>query len=336
MGTSRPIWGLLVVVAVLAAAAIAPATASAATATTGGVTDLTSGSAVLNGTASPSQPNSFYYFDYGTTTAYGKSTPHVSLTGVPNEAVSAPITGLLPGTTYHCRLVVGSTYMPNQQNTNGRDVVFTTPTEAPATTGQASSIGTTSALLNGVANTAGPNSSWFFQYGRTAGYGQTTATHPVGTGVTLLATKVAGLSPHTTYHFRLVVLQGAVAPSYGRDASFTTARPNGHATLTSHRLKVRHGFAAIAFKCSGSHGALCKAQISLKARGKVGKHVRTLSCGNGRLSTSASHRQTVHAKLGRCGPPLRKARRGRLHATLRVVFSTNQRTIQTGVTLIKP
>ncbi len=335
MGKSRPNRGLLVVAVVLAAAALVPASAAAAgpSATTGGVTQLTSTSAVLTGSASPAVPATSYHFEYGTTTAYGALTPSTALAAPEN--VSAPITGLLPGTTYHYRLVVVAGYVP-PQNIDGQDMTFTTPTVAAATTGQASSIATTSAVLNGVANTAGPSSSWFFQYGRNTGYGHTTATHALGSGVTLVATKVSGLVPHTTYHFRLVVLQGAAAPSNGVDRSFTTATPNGRATLVSHRLRVHHGFVAILFKCSGLHGALCKAKLSLKARGKVGKRVRIVGCGNGKLAISAVHRHTIHVKLKRCGPLLRHARHGWLRGTLRAVFSTDQRTIHTAVTLLKP
>jgi hypothetical protein len=279
-------------------------------------------------------PPSSFHFEYGTTTAYGNSTPKTGLTAPAN--VSAAIGGLLPGTTYHYRLVVESDYQPMPPNADGQDITFTTPTEVPATTGQASSIGSTSAVLNGVANTVGPSSSWFFQYGRTTGYGQTTANHSIGPGLTLLATNVAGLTPNATYHFRLVVLQSAVPQSYGVDSSFTTAMPNGRATLVSRRLRVRHGFVSIPFACSGLQGAPCKAQLSLKARGKVGKHIRTVGCGRGKLATSAVHHHTVHVKLGRCGTLLRNAAHGRLRGTLRAVFSTDQRTTQAAVTLVKP
>ncbi len=334
MGKSRPTWGLLVVVAVLAAAAIVPATASAATATTGEATDVTSGSALLNGTASPtpSTPGSYYYFQYGTNpAAYSNQTPQTPLTA--SQPVSVPISGLSPGTVYHFQLVVGS---PAESNTLGQDTTFMTLTAAVATTSQATSITSTSARLNGVANPGDSTSAWFFQYGPTTAYGRQTPAQSIGAGLTLISFRVTGLSPRTKYHFRLVVNQSSVMPNYGRDFVFTTATANGHAILTSRGLKVHHGFAAIPFSCNGVHGALCKGQIGLKARGKVGRHVATVSCGNGRLSTSATHRQTVHAKLGRCGGLFRNARHGRLHATLRAVFTTDQRPLQTGVTLIRP
>jgi hypothetical protein len=336
MGTSRPIWGPLVVLAALAAGVFAPASALAdSVATTGGVTNLTSSSVVLHGTVNPDQPQSEYFFEYGTTTQpYSNRTNPAVINGT-IQNVSAGVSGLLPGTTYHYRLVVQGLYTTSEMENDGNDAVFTTPTNAAATTGQASSVTSSSAELNGVANTGDSNSAWFFQYGRTTGYGQQTPTQPIGKGLTLVSALVRGLSPRTTYHYRLVVLQSSVVPTHGADSSFTTAPPNGHATLASHRLKVRHGFAAIPFKCGGAQAAVCKAQVSLKSRGKVGKHVANIACGNGKLSTRAPHRQTVHVKLGRCGAPLRQAKHGRLHATLRAVFSTNQRTLQTGVTLLK-
>jgi hypothetical protein len=153
--------------------------------------------------------------------------------------------------------------------------------------------------------------------------------------VTLLATKITGLNPRTTYHFRLVVLQSGNTPSDGADASFTTAMAYGHAVLRSRRLTVKHGFAAIPFGCTGFQGAPCQARVSLQTRTMAGKHVKTVGCGQGRLAITAVHRKTLHLRLGpRCGDLLRAARHRRLSATLRAVFSTHQPSIGTVVTLL--
>jgi len=79
-------------------------------------------SATLNGSVNPHGLETVYAFQYGLTTAYGAQT---SPTQVGNGAVGAKvrqtITGLQPGTTYHCRLIATNA----AGTTNGQDVAFT-------------------------------------------------------------------------------------------------------------------------------------------------------------------------------------------------------------------
>ncbi len=337
MGKSRRSWRRLVLACALSAAAVScvPALTLGATGPqTGGVTNVTSTSAVPHGVAVQGGAGSKWFFEYGTAPTYGKSTPQVLVTAS-SEPVSASVTGLLPGTTYHYRLVVVGGY--NQQAT-GNDATVTTLASpgSIATTGQATGVTGTSAELNGVVNTTDPAPQWFFQYGRTRTYGHTTGTHSVRPGLTLVSVKITGLRPQTSYHFRLVVQQSEGPTADGRDGSFKTAEAFGHATVKSRRLKIRRGTAAIPFLCAGVPGSVCKAQISMKTRAKVGKHLTVVSCGTGRLSMTAVHRRAVSLKLGRrCGSLLHRARHGQLRATLSAVFSTHQRGLKTTVTLLK-
>jgi len=69
-------------------------------------TDLTPTTARLNGTVNPNSLATTYYFEYGLNTGYGSVTPTVSAGAGPSHvAVTAALTGLTQGTTYHCRLV---------------------------------------------------------------------------------------------------------------------------------------------------------------------------------------------------------------------------------------
>ena len=76
------------------------------------VSGLSKSGATLSGTisepaGSPSTPVS-YSFQYGTTTAYGSSTPSATATVTPaGVSVSATLSGLAPYTTYHYRLSSG-------------------------------------------------------------------------------------------------------------------------------------------------------------------------------------------------------------------------------------
>lgn len=118
---------LLLLVATAAASAVAAAPAIAAGppgATTGQATGVTATTATLEGTVFPNQNDTTYYFQYGTTTAYGTQTPNQGpVGGNAGKDVDADVTGLTPGTTYHFRLVA-----VNSDGTSfGSDATFTTP-----------------------------------------------------------------------------------------------------------------------------------------------------------------------------------------------------------------
>ena len=95
-----------------------------------------------------------------------------------------------------------------------------------AATGSASSIGTTTAHLNGYVNPAGQSTNWYFQYGTTTGYGVNTSEKNAGSGTRTVteSAALAGLAAGTTYHFRLVASNGT-GTTLGPDRSFTTAGP---------------------------------------------------------------------------------------------------------------
>ena len=72
------------------------------TVVTGAAKELTPTSATVTGTVNTYGAATTYYFQYGTSTAYGSQTAAGSLAAsTTNTAVSAAITGLTPGKTYH-------------------------------------------------------------------------------------------------------------------------------------------------------------------------------------------------------------------------------------------
>jgi hypothetical protein len=79
------------------------------TAVTGDPGTITMTDALVNGSVNPNSVATSYHFEYGTTSDYGTSTPSTDAgSGFADVAVSASLTGLTPGTTYHYRLVAGS------------------------------------------------------------------------------------------------------------------------------------------------------------------------------------------------------------------------------------
>jgi N-acetylneuraminic acid mutarotase len=99
-----------------------------------------------------------------------------------------------------------------------------TAEESPpvSVTAPASSVGASTATLNGTALTEGLSMA-YFQYGTSTAYGSSTTHQSLGTSLTALSVSstVRGLAPATTYHFRIVDEQ--VVATYGADQTFTTA-----------------------------------------------------------------------------------------------------------------
>jgi len=162
------------------------------------------------------------YGNYGIPTGYNPSQPKVrSLTLVP---INAPITGLMPNTTYHYQLL-GFPSTSSQAPIYGVDMTFTTLPLAPAVvTTDATAITTSGATLNGTVNPNGGTGTVTIEYGLTTAYGNSlTATPGSVTGIvaTNVSGSVSGLTPYTTYHYR-VVSTNSGGTTNGNDMTFVT------------------------------------------------------------------------------------------------------------------
>ena len=97
-------------------------------AVTGGSSATGESSATLEGTVNPNLDETTYSFEYGPTSAYGSETSAAGAgAGGTAQNVSAVLSGLLSGTTYHYRLVA-----TNASGTStGADATFTTSQGGP-------------------------------------------------------------------------------------------------------------------------------------------------------------------------------------------------------------
>jgi hypothetical protein len=196
------------------------------TATTGQASSVTQTGATLNGTLNPEGQDTKYYFQYGTSTSYTNSTPvRDAGSGITDTNVSAAISGLTPGTTYHFQLVA----MNASGTVKGGDQAFTTmspPGPPGALTEPASSITSSSATLNGLVNPDGVATSYYFEYGTSTGYGKKTPTQSAGAGTANVAVSAAitQLKPGTVIHFQLIATSSA-GTTLGGDQSFTVPVP---------------------------------------------------------------------------------------------------------------
>jgi phosphodiesterase/alkaline phosphatase D-like protein len=89
-------------------------------------------------------------------------------------------------------------------------------------TNPATNVASSSATLNGLVDPHGLSTSVHFQYGTTTSYGSTTASQTkTGNTYQSVSVNISGLSPSTTYHFRIVA-SNTGGSRYGADKVFTT------------------------------------------------------------------------------------------------------------------
>jgi hypothetical protein len=192
--------------------------------TTEPASDIGQSGATLNGVVNPEGTFTGFWFNYGTTADYSSGTiPGSAGSSTFQTAVSAAVTGLSPGTTYHFQLVAsgsGTTYGADQTFTTASAPTGPAPT---AVTKAASKVGWLKAQLNGSVTPRGSATTYFFEYGTTTRYGASTAHKSAGSGRTAKSVSAAlsGLTRHTTYHFRLVAVN-ASGTTFGVDKTFRT------------------------------------------------------------------------------------------------------------------
>jgi hypothetical protein len=216
-------------------------------------TEITRTTAQLNGSFIGTNEATSYYFEYGTTTAYGSRVPLAPAeqsagTTVGLTPMSAIASGLDVATTYHFRVVA-----TNPQGTSvGQDQSFTTqPAIKGLSTDPATDVTPTTAVLNGTLDPDGLATTFYFQYGKTTSYGQTVPAPPgssVGTvtpGSTPVSTNVGNLESGKTYHYRLVGTNGTGTTIASDDQVLTTPEPpavdafsSANVTATSADLRA--------------------------------------------------------------------------------------------------
>jgi hypothetical protein len=138
------------------------------------------------------------------------------------NALSHSVAGLSPSTTYYYRV---RAFNGNGTSGNSNVVHVTTlsPTGPPAVmTNPATLIMSHSAKLNGAVDPHGLSTTVYFQYGRSISYGTRTPNQiKTGNNYQNVSANIAGLTAHTTYHFRIVGINTA-GTRYGGDRTFTT------------------------------------------------------------------------------------------------------------------
>jgi hypothetical protein len=187
--------------------------------TTTAASVVTTSTATLNGTVNPNTLATTAKFEWGTTISYGNTTTVQNMgNGTSAVALTAPLTGLTAGTTYHYRAVGinadGTTY--------GADMTFT-PGAATVTTTAVTGITLTAATSGG--NVTSDGGSPITARGVCWG----TSTNPTiagnhttdGSGTGSFVSNLTGLSSNTSYFVRAYATNSS-GTYYGENISFST------------------------------------------------------------------------------------------------------------------
>src|SRR6185369_6957888 len=165
------------------------------------VFDITATTAKIKGDFLPRGDTATYHFEYGTTTAFGNSSPVYKYT----DNVEGIITGLQSETKYYLRLVA--------TNENGSSysaaTTFTTISLAPLVKiKQTVDVTETTATLHGMINPNSLPTSFYFEYGPTPTYGLVTQSYPISdtTEFINVSAPVINLQPRQTYYYRLIAV----------------------------------------------------------------------------------------------------------------------------------
>ncbi|MEI8386715.1 MAG: Ig-like domain-containing protein [Verrucomicrobiota bacterium] len=182
-----------------------------------------SSGATLAAVVFPNGRETSVYFEYGLTTAYDNSTAvQIIPAGTGAVNVFATVAGLVPGGTYHFRVVATNSGTPVP--IPGLDQSFVANDPPPTvSTGAASQLTTTSARVNGTVRTHNAASQVFFEYG-TDGVtfpSSVAATPSTVTGDvdTPVSADLANLAQTVTYYYRVRAVSNG-GTSYGQIGSF--------------------------------------------------------------------------------------------------------------------
>jgi hypothetical protein len=181
-------------------------------------------SATLNASFDGKGEPTSYYFEYGTDQSYGSQTPELSA-GEPNGAkdISDVLEGLSLETTYHYRVVATN----SQGTSRGEDQTFTTlPAVSGLVTKPASDIDQEDITLNAQFQGQGLETTYYFEYGLTSAYGQSTPKVSAGatSGSTPISAVIDEFNGFRTYHYR-VVAENSFGKSVGNDETFVAPDP---------------------------------------------------------------------------------------------------------------
>ena len=201
------------------------------------ITVKTDTTATFSGTVNPMGGNVSCKFQYSTDqlswTDLAEPDCATLLNGGGAQAVSQDVTGLLPNTTYYVRLSVSRPFVPNSTVTSFASE-SSTPTRCrrSSATSARSRSPTPPPAWSARSTRATRATGYVFEYGTTPALGSSTAPLNIGGGTSpiTISQVVGGLTPDTTYYFKL-----AATNDFGTTKSTTRDLPHPHRALAAAR-----------------------------------------------------------------------------------------------------
>lgn len=199
----------------------------------------------------------------------------------------ANISGLTGNTTYYVRA-----YALNGAGVGYGEVkTFTTLAVSPdAVTVAATDVKSTQATLHGWVNANNQSTSVSFEYGTTTAYGQTVNAIPATVNTTgdSVMGSLAGLTPLTTYHYRIKITN-IYGTAFGSDMTFYTGYTVGEAAL---------GGVVFSVDATGTHGmVVTDSSIAASVSWYNGTYMVTNATGTA-LGTGAANTTAIVAAQG--------------------------------------
>ena len=200
--------------------------------TTDAASSITIEGAKLNGSLRPEGTAAEYFFEYGTSTAYGHNTVAKTSSSGAEVFLSEALSGLMPLTFYHYRLVAKRVIEGVTRESVGKDETFTTLGVSPGVQSESSSAITPfSATLEATLNPGNSATSYYFMYGTSPASEQKVLPVAVASGygsVQVNPRVLQALQPDTTYYYHVVAenpfgkVEDIEGPSGPEEGTFTT------------------------------------------------------------------------------------------------------------------
>lgn len=213
-----------------------------ASVTTDAATSVNYLTATLNGTINPNGCLTTYEIKWGLTQDYGSGVAGFGSVGPEGGAKSVQaVVSVKPSTTYHYRVYASNFYGTSE----GSDKSFTTPpkpvVKPEVSTGSATEVNSSSALLHGTVDANGAPTTYYFKYGTTTEVKETTKVESAGSGEESapFSKAVTGLLPNTKYYFRIVASNSA-GTSEGSNSNFTTTGASWKIQSTPNASGAEH------------------------------------------------------------------------------------------------
>ncbi len=226
----------------LSLALAATAQAASPTVTTQSASSISQHAATLHADVNPHGAATTYSFQYGTSTAYGATTPGRNAgDGASARGVTFRVGGLAPGVRYHYR-VIASNADGTSQGADRTLVTRLPPARPPAVLSTSPfAPNATGVSFTALLNPNGASTTYRFQYGTSNAYGLETFGRTLAAGALPQPVdfRLSSLASHTTYHFR-VVASNRAGTTFGPDTLATTGPfPPGELAFSTTRSAKR-------------------------------------------------------------------------------------------------